>query len=178
MLEDSQRDNIDLKACACEEKSVVIITTLDQNLNAVAEIVFDKMLHSEFEVTGRSVDSILNMITDASQADAAHVMVPAEMIPRAKGMTLQPDAARRKSDEDSAVAVQRGPAMISARSRDNQQAQDVQLQPMQDATVRTKLGVRFVCEDRQSEFCHNGTTEQTFDFPRQSNSSTRAKRNP
>ena len=34
-------------------------------------------------------------------------------------MTPQTDAARRKSDEDSAVAVQRGAAMISARSRDD-----------------------------------------------------------
>ena len=34
-------------------------------------------------------------------------------------MTPQMDAARKKSDEDSAVAVQGGPAMISAMSRDD-----------------------------------------------------------
>ena len=155
MLEDSQRDNTDLKACACEEQSVVIMNTPDQNVNVITELVFDMMLHSELEVTGRSIDSILNMITD---------------------MTPQPDAARRKSDEDSA-AVQRGSAMISARnSDDSQQAQDVQPQPMQDATVRMKLGVWIVCEDRRSEFHHNGTAEHTFDIPRKSNSSTRARR--
>ena len=45
MLEDSQRDNIDLRACAREEKSVVIMNTLGQNVNAIAELV---------EVAGRS----------------------------------------------------------------------------------------------------------------------------
>ena len=105
MLKGSQRENADLKACACEEKS----NTPDQNVNVIAELVFDMMLHSELEVTGRNVHSILNMITDASQADTAHIREPS-------GMTLQPDAARRKSDEDSAVAVQRGSAIISARS--------------------------------------------------------------
>ena len=111
MLEDSQRDNTDLKACACEERSVVIMNTPDQNVNVIAELVFDVMLHSELEVNGRNIDSIrnMNMITDASQADTAHIREP-------RGMTAQPDAARRKSDEDSAVAVQRGSAMISARS--------------------------------------------------------------
>ena len=105
---DSQRDNTNLKACACEEKSVVIMNTPDQNVNVIAELVFDMMLHSELEVTGRSIDSILNMITHASQADTAHIREP-------RCMTLQPNAARRKSDEDSAVAVQKGPAMISAK---------------------------------------------------------------
>ena len=80
-----------------------------QNANAVAELVFDMMLQSELEVTGRSIDSILNMITYASQADTAHIREP-------RCMTPQPDVARRKSDEDSAVTVQRGSAMISARS--------------------------------------------------------------
>ena len=47
---------------------------------------------------------------------------------------------------------------------------------MQDATVRMKLGVWIVCEDRQSEFHHSGATEQTFDIPRQSNSTTRVRR--
>ena len=51
MLEDSQRDNTDLKACACEEKSVVIMNTPCQNVNASAALVFDMMLNSEFEVT-------------------------------------------------------------------------------------------------------------------------------
>ena len=40
MLEDSQRDNTDLKACACEEKSVVIMKLAGQNVNAIAELVF------------------------------------------------------------------------------------------------------------------------------------------
>ena len=39
MLEDSQRDNTDLKACACEENSVVIMDTPGQNVNAIAELV-------------------------------------------------------------------------------------------------------------------------------------------
>ena len=53
------------------------MNTPDQNVNAVAELVFDMILHSELVVTGRSIDSILNMITDASQADTAHIEVPA-----------------------------------------------------------------------------------------------------
>ena len=44
--------------------------------------------------------------------------------------------------------------------------------------MNCRIGVWVVCEDRQSEFHHNGTKEQTFDTPRQSNSFTRAKRNP
>ena len=44
-------DNTDLKACACEEKSVVIMNTPGQNVNAGAELVFDMLLNSEFEVT-------------------------------------------------------------------------------------------------------------------------------
>ena len=36
MLKDSQRDNTDLNACAFEEKSVVIMNTLGQNVNAIA----------------------------------------------------------------------------------------------------------------------------------------------
>ena len=91
MLEDSQRDNTDLKACASEEKSVVIMNTPDQNANVIAELVFDMMLHSELGVTGRSIDSILNMITDASQAETAHIR-------ELRSMTPQPDAARKKSD--------------------------------------------------------------------------------
>ena len=51
------------------------------NVNAVAELVFDMMLHSEFEVDWQEVcvlhDSILNIITGASQADTAHIEVPA-----------------------------------------------------------------------------------------------------
>ena len=47
----SQCANTDLKAC--EDKSVVIMSTLDQNVNAVAELVSDMMLHSGFEVAGR-----------------------------------------------------------------------------------------------------------------------------
>ena len=54
-------------------------------------------------------ESIINMITDVARSDTAHIMVPAEMTP-------QPDAARRKSDEDSAVVVQKRPDIISARS--------------------------------------------------------------
>ena len=53
MLEDSQRDNTDLNACDCQEKSAVIMNIPGQNVNAVAELVFDTMLHSEVEVTGR-----------------------------------------------------------------------------------------------------------------------------
>ena len=67
------------------------------------------MLNSEVEVTDRRCDSILNMITGASQADTAHIREPS-------GTTPQRDAARRKSDEDSDVAVQRGAPVISARS--------------------------------------------------------------
>ena len=107
MLEVSQRDNTNLKAC--EEKSVVIMNTHCLRVNTIAELVFDMMLQSELEVTGRSIDPILNMITGVSHADKAHIRGP-------RGMTLQPDAARRKSDEDSAVVVQGGSGMISARS--------------------------------------------------------------
>ena len=64
-------DNTDLKACSREEKSVVIMNTPDQNVNVIAELVFDMMLHSEYEVTGRSIDSILNIISDVSQAETA-----------------------------------------------------------------------------------------------------------
>ena len=46
------RDNTDLKAC--EESSVVTMHTPEQNVNAVAELVFDMMMTSEFEVAGRS----------------------------------------------------------------------------------------------------------------------------
>ena len=61
MLEDSQRDNTDLNACACEEKSVLIMNkTPDHNVNAV-ELVLAMMLNSELEVTDRSIDSILNV---------------------------------------------------------------------------------------------------------------------
>ena len=52
MLGDSQRDNIDLKACACEEKSVVI--TPGQNVNVIAELVFDMMMNGGLEVARRS----------------------------------------------------------------------------------------------------------------------------
>ena len=142
-------------------------------------------------------------------------------------MTPQPDAARRKSDEDSAVMVQRASTVISARSCDDSsqvksvqhpskhhrrrtrrkqrtsrsagtrqfraaretarsrrsspstsfykqstkggmQSQDslpqvvAQPQPKRGATVKITHGVWFVCEDRQSEFYHDGTTGQTF----------------
>ena len=39
-------------------------------------------------------------------------------------------------------------------------------QPKRGATVKMKHGVWFLCEDRQSEFYHNGTTGQTFASPR------------
>ena len=58
------------------------MNTRCQKVNAIAEIIFDMMLHSELEVTGRSIDSILIMITDASQTQ---LMVLAVMTPRAKG---------------------------------------------------------------------------------------------
>ena len=29
--------------------------------------------------------------------------------------------------------------------------------------MKTTIGVWFVCEERQSEFCHSGTTRQTFE---------------
>ena len=45
------RDNTDLKTCG--EQSVVIINTPGQNVNAVAELVFDMMLRTGFEVAGR-----------------------------------------------------------------------------------------------------------------------------
>ena len=45
------RDDTDLKAC--EGQSVVIMNTPGQNVNDVAELVFDMMLHGEFEVAGR-----------------------------------------------------------------------------------------------------------------------------
>ena len=57
MLKDSQRDNTDVKARACEEKSVVIMNTNCLHVNTIAKFVFDMMLHSELEVTGRSFDS-------------------------------------------------------------------------------------------------------------------------
>ena len=46
------RDYTDLKAC--EEQSVVNMNTPGQNVNEFAELVFDMMFHSEFEVAGRS----------------------------------------------------------------------------------------------------------------------------
>ena len=45
MLEDSQRDNTDLKACACADQPVVITNTPGQNVNAGAELVVDMMLN-------------------------------------------------------------------------------------------------------------------------------------
>ena len=54
MLEESRRDNIDLKACACVEKSVVIMNTPGQNVNAIAELVFDMMMNGGLEVAGGS----------------------------------------------------------------------------------------------------------------------------
>ena len=48
------RDYTDLKAC--EEQSVVIMNTPGQNVNDVAELVFDMMLHSELEAAGRSIE--------------------------------------------------------------------------------------------------------------------------
>ena len=45
------RDNTDLQICC--EQSVVMMNTPGQNVNAVAELVFDMMLHSGFEVAGR-----------------------------------------------------------------------------------------------------------------------------
>ena len=55
ILEDPQRDNTDLKACACDKKPVVIMNTPGQNVNAVAEIVFDMRMNCRSEVTGRSI---------------------------------------------------------------------------------------------------------------------------
>ena len=55
MLEDSQRDNTDLKACACEVNSVVILNTPDQNVNAIAKLMFDMVMNGGLEVAGRSV---------------------------------------------------------------------------------------------------------------------------
>ena len=46
------RDDTDLKTC--QEQSVVIMNTLGQNVNDVAELVFGMMFHSEFEVARRS----------------------------------------------------------------------------------------------------------------------------
>ena len=54
MLEDSQRENIDLKACACEEKPVVIMNTHRKNVNAIAELVFNTIMNGGLEVAGRS----------------------------------------------------------------------------------------------------------------------------
>ena len=34
----------------------------------------------------------------------------------------------------------------------------------QQATVKKKLGVRFVCEDRQSEFCTTGPQDRRLTF--------------
>ena len=44
------------------------------------------MLHSGFEVQEVCIlhESIINMITDVSRSDTAHIMIPAEMTPRAK----------------------------------------------------------------------------------------------
>ena len=44
--------------------------------------------------------------------------------------------------------------------------------------MEMKLGVWVVCEDRQGEFHHKGTTGQTFDIPRQSDSSTWTQKSP
>ena len=42
---------------ACEEQSREVITNFpDQHVNDVVELVFDMMLHSEFEVAGRSIE--------------------------------------------------------------------------------------------------------------------------
>ena len=65
--------------------------------------------------------------------------------------------------------------MISARSRDDSKRRVSSNSRVQDATERTKLGSRFVCEDRQSEFYHNGTTGETFDIPRQPDPFTRTR---
>ena len=138
MLEDSQRVNTDLKARACEEKSVVILNTCCLHVNTIAELVFDMMLHTELEVTGRSIDSILNMITDASQGDTAHIMVAAVMSPRAKGYdssdrrrggNLMKTATRRfREDQPRSQPVVETTASAGCPA-----------QPMQDATHSTTL---------------------------------------
>ena len=58
-------------------------------------------------------------------------------------MTPQPDAGHDLGQE-----LKRQPA-----------GRGVQPQPVHDATVGTKLGVRFVCEDRQSEPQWNHRTD-------------------
>ena len=89
------RDNTDLKTC--EEQSVVIMNTPDQNVNDVAELVFDMMMNGRaWGDWQEQCDSTLNMITGASQSDTAHIMVPAEMTPRAKG---HDSSAGRRSEE-------------------------------------------------------------------------------
>ena len=106
MFEDSQRVNTDLKARGCEEKS--FLNTCCLHVNTIAKLVFDMMLHTELKVIGRSIDSILNMITDASQGDTAHIMVAAVMSPRAKGYdsdrgrggNLMKTATRRFREQD------------------------------------------------------------------------------
>ena len=67
------------------------MNTPGQNVNDFAELLFDMMFHSEFEVTGRSIalhtilhESILNIITDASHTDMALIKVSTVMNPKAK----------------------------------------------------------------------------------------------
>ena len=99
MLEDSHRDNTDLRACAYEE------------VRGDHEH-FDMMLQSELEVIGKCIDSIPNI----SRTRRRQPWLTPGMTPKGKECgTPHAGAARRKSDEDSAV-VQRGSAMMSARS--------------------------------------------------------------
>ena len=51
-------------------------------------------------------------------------------------------------------------------------------QPGVETTVKTKLGVWVVCEDRPSESHQNGTTAQTRDIRQQLDSSTRTQKSP
>ena len=75
-----------------------------------------------------------------SQADTAHIMVPAVMTPRAS----YDSSARRRAEEaskDSAGAVQKGSAMISARRRRRQLASRVSAAPQQAQTTCSPCSV-------------------------------------
>ena len=244
------RDNADLKTC--REQSVVIMNTPGQNVNVVAELVCDMIVHSGFEVALRWCVFYTNPSSTWSRTCHGQTQLTSWSQPwwlrEPRGMTPQPDAARRKSDEDSAAVVQKGPSQpgvettahkssqcstpASAGSMSTQQGFDkvawetVRLRtstpssssassPRRERDVVTKLSsarrcgsttwtsapascrtgpassrcsgalsreripsedeawrLVCVCEDRQSESYHNGTTGQTFDSPRQLDSST------
>ena len=77
-----------------------------------------------------------------------------------------------------AMQSQDSPPQVVAPLVHQHQAAVVQPQPKRGATVKMKHGVIFVCEDRQSEFCHGGTTGHTFVILRQTDSSTRTQKYP